>query len=35
MPDVPSSRSSNRGCLIKALAKIIRCFYPPDKFVPF
>lgn len=35
MPDVPSSRSSNRGCLTNALAKMIRCFYPPDKLVPF
>ena len=35
MPDVPSSRSSSRGCFISALAKIIRCFSPPDKLEPF
>lgn len=35
MPDVPSSNRSSRGFFIKARARMILCFYPPDKLEPF
>lgn len=35
IPDVASSRRSNCGCLINARANIMRCFYPPERLLPF
>lgn len=35
IPDVPQSNRSKRGCFTSALAKASRCFYPPDKLLPF
>lgn len=35
IPEVPSSKSKRRGCFIKALARIILCFYPPERLLPF
>lgn len=34
-PAVASSSKSNLGCLTKALAIMILCFYPPERLLPF
>lgn len=35
IPAVASSNNNNLGFLIKALAIIILCFYPPERLDPF